>query len=126
MNKISALRWLSLVSYFGLLILVLLWNTVINPSKHYPIALILLGTALPLLFPLRGILYAKAYTHAWTSFLALYYFMLGVGDAYSDPEDQVYGILMIVLSTSLFMGCMLYARFKGKEDKQHAADNGSN
>lgn len=117
-GKLSALRWLSLCSYFGLLTLVVSWNTLINPSQHYPTGMILLLTALPLLFPLWGILHGKAYTHAWVSFLSMYYFFLGVGDAYSDPEDRIYGLLMVVLSVALFFGSMYYARFKGREEKQ--------
>ena len=116
-GRLSALRWLSLFCYFGLLILVVSWNTLISPSQHYPIGMILLLTALPLLFPLWGMLYGKAYTHAWVSFLAMYYFFLGVGDAYSDPQDQIYGLLMIVLSVGLFFGSMYYARFKGRAEK---------
>ncbi len=116
-HKLSALRWLSLCSYFGLLVLVVSWNTLIKPSQHYPTGMILLLTALPLLFPLWGMLNGKAYTHAWVSFLSMYYFFLGVGDAYSDPEDRVYGVLMIVLSVALFFGSMYYARFKGREEK---------
>jgi len=116
-GKLSALRWLSLSCYFGLLVLVISWNTLINPSQHYPTGMILLLTALPLLFPLWGMLNGKAYTHAWVSFLAMYYFLLGVGDAYSDPQDQIYGLLMVGLSVGLFFGCMYYARFKGREEK---------
>ena len=121
-RKLSALRWLSLSSYFGLLVLVVSWNTLIKPSQHYPTAMILLLTALPLLFPLWGMLNGKAYTHAWVSFLSMYYFLLGVGDAYSDPEDRVYGILMTVFSVALFFGSMYYARFKGREENTLNSD----
>ena len=116
-DKLSALRWISLSCYFGLLILVTSWNTLISPSQHYPIGMILLFTIVPLLLPLWGILNGKAYTHAWVSFLAMYYFFLGVGDAYSDPQDRIYGVLMIGLSVGLFLGSMYYARFKGREEK---------
>ena len=122
-GRLSALRWLSLCSYFGLLILVVSWNTLISPSQHYPTGIILLLTAVPLLFPMRGMLYGKAYTHAWVSFLSMYYFLLGVGDAYSDPEDRIYGLLMVSLSISLFFGSMYYARFKGREEKRLTEPN---
>ncbi len=117
-GRLSALRWSSLLSYLGLLVLVLAWNTLISPSQRYPTGMILLATALPLLFPLRGMLYGKAYTHAWVSFLALYYFMLGVGDAWSDPQDRPYGIAMVVLSSNLFICSMFYARYRGRLDKE--------
>lgn len=117
MDKIVVFRWLTLSAYFPLLALILIWNTLISPSTDTPMVVVLGLQALPLLFPLRGLLHGRAYTHAWTSFLALYYFFIGVGDAWSDPEDRIYGILMVVLSVELFTSAMLYARFKGRQDK---------
>lgn len=111
-------RWVSLVSYFSLLTLVLLWNTLLSPPAPAMVAPTLLFQGLPLMFPLRGLLHGRAYTHAWTSFLALYYFFIGVGDAYSDDVDQVYGAIMVAGSVGLFFGCMLYARFQGRADQR--------
>ena len=83
----------------------------------------LIFQGLPLMFPLRGLLHGRAYTYAWTSFLALYYFFIGVGDAYSDNVDRLYGIIMVVASVGLFLGCMLYARYQGRADQAQALNN---
>lgn len=116
------LRLVALFSYLILFSLVIAWNTLIAPSQSYPTGLVLLFSALPLLFPFWGILRGKAYTHAWASFLALYYFILGVGDAYSDPVDQYYGIAVTGLSIVFFISSMLYARFQGLAEQVANAD----
>lgn len=103
-------RWLALGGYLSLLALILVWNTVIAPSDRYPVALILIVLLVPMLFPLRGLLYGRRYTHAWTSMLSLAYFVIGVSDAYSDPVDRLYGWLMIVFSLSWFTGAVLSVR----------------
>lgn len=125
-SKLSALRWSALISYFALLSTVLLWNTVLSPSTQFPVGLVLLFTALPLLFPLWGMLNGKAYTHAWVSFLALYYFLIGVGDAYADPVDRIYGYIVVALSCTLFLSCMYYARYQGRQDKQQPITENNN
>lgn len=117
MKSITLWRWVTLISFFFLLALILSWNTLIAPPDRAMVAPVLLFQALPLMFPLRGLLHGRAYTHAWTSFLALYYFFIGVGDAYSGGTDRLYGLLMVAGSIGLFVGAMLYARFQGKAEQ---------
>ncbi|MGM0563246.1 MAG: DUF2069 domain-containing protein [Pseudomonadota bacterium] len=123
MTSITLWRWVTLISFFFLLALILSWNTLIAPPERAMVVPILLFQALPLMFPLRGILHGRAYTHAWTSFLALYYFFIGVGDAYSDDTDRLYGLMMIAASVGLFVGAMFYARFKGKSEQAERAQS---
>lgn len=115
-------RWLALGGYLSLLALILIWNTVMAPSDRYPVALILIVLLVPMLFPLRGLLYGRRYTYAWTSMLSLAYFVIGVSDAYSDPVDGLYGWLMIVFSLSWFTGAVLYVRTGKNTDPQMNAD----
>lgn len=112
-----AQRWrgLALAGYFGLLGWILLWNTVIAPPDRKWLALLLAVLTLPLLAGLRGMLHARHYTHAWVGMLSLLYFVLGVGDAYADPVDRPYGLVMIVLSLMLFAGTIGYIKTQGKD-----------
>ena len=103
-------RRLALGGYLALLVLILAWNTVVAPSQRYPVALILIVLLVPMLVPLRGLLHGRRYTHAWSSMLSLAYFVIGVGDAYSDPIDRLYGWLMIVFSLAWFTGAVLYVK----------------
>lgn len=109
-NNTLLWRHIALWSYLGLMAWILLWNAIILPSTQYPTAIILFVLLVPLLFAVRGVLYARKYTHGWLSMLSLFYFVLGVGDAYADPADRIYGWVLIVLSVALFSGTVLFVR----------------
>ena len=104
-------RWLTLVGYFGLLLLLVNWYTWLAPSETLPVSVLLLVLVAPLLVPMRGLLNGRRYTHGWVGFVALFYFALGVDVAYNDQAERLYGVLEIVFSLSLFLGCTLYLRF---------------
>lgn len=118
MNPTHLARCTALLAYFGLLILLVAWLTVLAPSTYLPTALLLLIVVGPLLFPLRGLLHGKPYTHAWVSMLALLYFTHGVIEAWSNRTERVYAWLEIFFSVLLFLGSMLYARWRARELKQ--------
>ncbi len=103
----------ALGSYFALMVHLLLWVTWLGPSRYFPTALVLIVMVAPLLFPLRGILHGSAYTHAWTGFLSLLYFIHGVGDYVVNPTERLYSGIEIVLSLTLFFSCAFYARLSG-------------
>lgn len=117
-----AARVAALSGYFGLLGLLFLWYAWLAPSTRFPVALSLVVVIGPLLFPLRGILYGRPYTHAWTSFLALFYFVLGVGVVWVDRDERWFGILQVAFSVLLYVGAMLYARWRGRELKTPSAE----
>lgn len=101
-------RWAALIGYFGLLALLLNWFTWISPPVKVPRVMILVVLVVPLLFPLRGLLHGKTYTHDWTSFLSLFYFAIGVDIAYTIPASRTLALLMTALSLLLFVGCIFY------------------
>lgn len=115
MNKTRLTYHIATGAYFGLIVLLLLWLTWLAPPSSVPISVALFLMLVPLLFPLRGILYARPYTFAWASFLSLYYFTHGVVEAYSDPAARWPALLEIVLSVAFYTGSILYARFRGRE-----------
>jgi uncharacterized membrane protein len=84
---------------------------------HAPKSYILAATLIPLLFPLRGLLSGKPYTYAWSSFITLFYFFIGVDFAYNNIDDQVYGYLSILLSVMMFIGSIFYSRFATQQAK---------
>ncbi len=77
------LRLLASVSLFALIVLCVTWETVVAPVR--PGGSWMLLKALPLAFPLRGILRGNLYTYQWASMLSLLYLMEGVVRAMSDP-----------------------------------------
>jgi len=104
-------RYCALGAYLGLIAWILIWNSLIAPSTTFPVALILLFLLLPLLAGLRGMLHGRRYTHAWVSMLTLLYFIIGVSDAYADPDSRIYGWGLIILSLLLFAGTIVFIRF---------------
>lgn len=120
MNIIIFSRWLTLLAYFALLSLMMLWQTVLAPSGLVPISIALLIVVGPLLLPLRGLLHGRPYTHAWTSFLVLLYFIHGVVETWSNPPERLYASLEIVFSVLLYLGVLLYARYRGRQLKAQA------
>jgi uncharacterized membrane protein len=104
-----------LTAYFSLLPFLVAWYAWLAPSRYFPVSMSLLFMVGPLLLPLRGLLAGRPYTHAWTSFLALFYFAHGVSQAWTIPEDRWYGTVEALLSAILFCGAVLYARFRGRE-----------
>lgn len=107
-------RCCALSGYFGIYVLILIWYTWWFPLQQVPTALILTVLLAPLLFPLRGLLAGKCYTYSWSSFLALFYFVIGAGDAYSSILDKRYGMLLIIASLLWYIGSIGYVRYSKK------------
>lgn len=103
---------LALIGFFGLFILLMVWNTLWYPSSKYPVALILLLTITPLLLPLSGLLKANARSCAWMAYLSIAYLMHGAVESYVDSLERLPAILEVIFSSLLFIGCTYYIRFK--------------
>ncbi|MFK7859061.1 MAG: DUF2069 domain-containing protein [Granulosicoccus sp.] len=105
-------RILTLIGYFGLLVLILNWFTWLAPPVRVPRSMVLAALAIPLLFPLRGIIHARRYTHQWIGFLSMFYFMVGVDVWYNHQAiEQLLGMSMVVFSLLLMIGSSMYARY---------------
>ena len=113
-------RITTLVGYFGLFFLLMAWTAWLSPPAM-PVTLVLLLLVGPLLFPLRGILHGRPYTHVWTSFLALFYFAAGVFNAAGAADKPWLAWLEILFSIMLFLGAVFYARRRADEIKAESA-----
>ena len=118
MSTIQWARLATLGGWFGLFGLMILWFAWLAPSQLYPVSMMLLVVAGPLLFPLRGLLHGKPYTHAWTSFLALAYFTHGSVEAWANAAERHLALLEVLFSLLLFAGAIFYARLRAREIKQ--------
>lgn len=104
----------ALVGYFSLFFLLMLWNTVLEPSKYFPIAIVLIVMITPLLLPLRGLLDAKPKSCAWSAYISLIYFIHGSSEAYVNADQRLLAILEVVFSLLLFFGATFYIRLRKK------------
>lgn len=98
----------ALSGYFGLFGLLLLWFAWLEPPSRSLVALTLLLWVGPLLFPVRGLLHGRPYTHVWSSFLALFYFAFGVFHAAGPMAQPWLAWLEIGFSVLWFLGAILY------------------
>ena len=113
-------RNLSLASYFGLMITLICWITLGEHSSDYPVSAWLIIGLVPLLFPLRGLLHGKPYTHAWTGFLLLFYFSHGIGEVYSAQGIDIYASLEVLFSFITFSASIIFIKLNAKNEKQLA------
>ncbi len=119
MQPLILFRWITLFGYFGLLIFLALWMLVLEPLPAHEISIKIALSIGPLMLPLRGLLHGQAYTHAWASYLALVYFVAGVWFAAGD-DQQMAGLVIVLLSLIFFIGAMFYARYRGRADRLQA------
>lgn len=99
---------MALFGFFGLFILLMLWNTVLVPSTHFPVAIVLLAVITPLLFPFKGMLNADLKSCTWMSYISLFYFTHGAAEAYITPIEMPYALLEVFFSLLLCAGCSFY------------------
>jgi len=119
---ITAGRWLTLAGYFSLLIGLFAWHLVLDPPAKHLMSIIILLQIGPLMFPLMGLLRGKLYTHAWSMYMAIFYFVIGVWYAGSS-EDLKIGLFVITSSLVFFLGTVLYTRFMGKRLSAEASSS---
>ncbi len=120
MKRLHLSRVMVWLGYFGLFFSLLAWYGWLASPGPLPRWLALLLALAPLLFPLRGLLYQRIYTHQWASLIGLWYFILGffyLPDAHTWP----YGLALISLSLIFFAGCLLYVKAVLKAQKAAAS-----
>lgn len=113
----GCLQPLALGAYLGLIALTLAWEGWLAPAPKFPPGFWLTLKALPLLFPLFGLLHGKAYTYAWASLLILVYFIEGVVlsvthryEPWALHSTLPYAALETLLCVVFFFSALLYAR----------------
>lgn len=109
MTSAAIARTMVALGYGGLWILLPLWYLWLAPSTQLP-RLLVAALVLPLIFPLAGLVRGRAYTYAWSGFVALLYFAHGVGEAWTWPAERVYALTEIGLSLLWFTGAIAYVR----------------
>ncbi len=102
----KVLWWGALVSVAALIAWCLLWETVLAPLK--PGGSWLALKAVPLLFPLIGVLKRDLYTLQWSSMMILGYLAEGVVRGYSDTAMPWLGWGEAALVFVFFCCALLY------------------
>jgi uncharacterized membrane protein len=96
----------SLIALIALSLAWELWLAPLRPGGSW-----LALKALPLLFPLKGILSGRRYTYKWTSLLILLYVCEGAVRLSSDHGmSQWYALAELVLATTVFAAVVATVR----------------
>lgn len=112
--KLKISRWLTLLSYFGLLAL-LLAGLITNPLPEESRLWVILAVLwVPLLIFLPAVIMRDPRGHAWLCFVSLVYFMQGT-TTFIIPGKAGLGALQALLALTLFTSAMMYGRWRGME-----------
>ena len=108
-------QWIAVTGLLGLLLNSMAWALWWSPGGPYPVWMAF--KSLPLLLPLRGLLYGRRRTAQWASFLPFPYLLGGilavygylVPPYYTSGADFTGGLLQGLFSLLLMTGSMYYA-----------------
>lgn len=117
MSPASRLRVARIATLAGWILLTAVlfnWFTWLDPPERVPRALLLIALVLPLFLPLYGLLHRRRRAHQWASFLALFYFAIGVDVAYNQIATARWlGLATIATSLLLFTGAIFVSKYLG-------------
>lgn len=114
-KKVQKYRQLALFSHIALLLWLTIWYFALSSKQDYSPVFIFVIYLLPLLLPLAGIIKAKPYTHAWSCFIVLWYFLHAITVMYAEPDYLLHAALELLLAIGMFVGCSMFARLRGQE-----------
>lgn len=114
-RKMLLAHKITLVGYFGLFLLIPLWNLWWYPSQTFSNKVVTGFWLFPLIFPMIGLIKGKAYTHAWSGFIAVIYVCHGFASFITNTEEIMPIILEIILSCMFLFGGMYFAKWRGEQ-----------
>ena len=113
--RTMAWRYIALISHLLLIVWVATWRFYFDQEQIYSSTFIIAFYITPLLLPITGVIKAKPYTHAWASFIVLIYLTHSLTVVYAVPVERLLAIIELILASTMFIGCCMFARFRGKE-----------
>ncbi len=115
-QKIRFAHVLTQTSFFVVLLLMIIWPTLLFPSKDIsPIFTAELWT-LPLLFPAIGIYQRKLYTYAWAQFINMIYFSHAIMYLMiSDTWESLLAAVELIFVLVFFFATILAIRWSKQQ-----------
>lgn len=109
MTRAHLAQGLTLLGYLGLWLLLPSWYLWLAPSTQLPAYFVLFLLA-PLVFPFKGLMAGRIYTYKWSIFVSLLYFVHGIGEGWTWPEERAFAFLEVLSSVLWFVGAIAYVR----------------
>ncbi|MCW8879645.1 MAG: DUF2069 domain-containing protein [Kangiellaceae bacterium] len=106
---------ITLIGYFGLIIFIPVWNLLWYPSTQFNNEVITGFWLFPLIFPFIGLVKGKAYTHAWSGFLAVIYICHALTCLVTNLNEWPAIIIELVLASMFLFGGMYFAKWRGEQ-----------
>ena len=110
------MRLTAALALFALIVLCVAWEMWLAPLR--PGGSLMALKALPLAFPIAGVLSGKRYTFQWSSMLILAYFAEGATRAWGEQGlSRALSLTEVLLSLVYFAAAVSYAR--GTKARRH-------
>lgn len=119
--RLKLSRVISLVCFFALALLLLLWNLLFAELHGARPWVVLVIELTPLALMAPGMITGNARAHAWLCFVVNLYFIQGVLAAI-DPNRMLYGWIQSILSVTLFCSALMYTRWRFQFDRKLAGE----
>jgi len=110
--RTHAARWLSLVSYLGLIAWVMAWIILLGDVAREHKSLWLLLFVSPLLLPLRGVLAGRDKALIWGTLVSLLYTVHGGMVAWAEPDNRWFGLIEVSLSLGYLISASYFIRWR--------------
>jgi uncharacterized membrane protein len=111
MNALLARR-LTLLSYAGLVLIVVLWYFLVDPPRFFTSTLLSVLYLGILLIPAYGLIKRRPRIYLWSSYLILIYFTHAVVESYANTEHRGFAIAELLLSIVYFVNASLCVRYE--------------
>ena len=106
---------LTLAGYFGLVVLIPVWNLWWYPSEVFSNEVLTVFWLIPLIFPLKGLIQGKAYTHAWSGFIAVIYICHALTSLVTNLNELFAILLELFFATLFLFAGMYFAKWRGEQ-----------
>ncbi|MGX5173741.1 DUF2069 domain-containing protein [Aliikangiella sp. IMCC44653] len=106
---------LTLIGYFGLILLIPVWNLAWFPSPQFSNTTLTVMWLIPLAFPAWGLIQGKAYTHAWSGFIAVLYICHALTSFVTNFNEWPAITLELIFASLFLFAGMYFAKWRGEQ-----------
>jgi len=110
----GSLKLLLRSSYLGLIAWQFAWHALLPRPLGTHLWWLALAAALPLFFPLKGVIRVQHRGMIWGAFLANFYFMAGAMEAWSNPAQRMAASVQIALVATYLLAVILVSRRRSR------------
>lgn len=113
MKKLIFFEYITYLSIVSLILIITIWNAFLYPSENLPRIIPTIIYNLPLLIIMFKLKKNKFSTYIITSYVMLFYFVVGVGNTTTD-NTFLLGMILSIVSLIAFICAILYVREKNR------------